>query len=176
MLRRKRLRGGCFAATPTDPYHPRGTLFGQMQKASCVAACCRMLLFDYVPDVGEDLSFSESSLRNALQTTDQGTSASLIEKVMRAYGLTLSYRYRRDLTIAQLQATTAAYPAIAIVKTPDDLGVHALLIDDVNAARVLIRDPLPVCEGSAYALPLPVFLSAWLDPKTGRGKAVIVLE
>ncbi len=175
-MKRQQIRGGIFAAKPTAIYHPQGELLGQEQADSCVAACCRMLLFDYAPHLRKERWYSESSLRSELETTAQGSTIALAVRVLQSGGIKHSYHYRCDVTPEQLSEATQFHPAIAIVHTSGYLGAHAIIIDGMDAVKVLIRDPLPERIGSAYALSLSEFLPVWLNPQTGCGKAVVVLE
>jgi ABC-type bacteriocin/lantibiotic exporter with double-glycine peptidase domain len=175
-MKRQRVRGGIFAANSTAPYLPRGVLLGQQRPESCVPACCRMLLFDFLPDARGDHHYSESSLRSTFHTNEQGSSLAMIVDVLRSNSIPLPYRYSHDVTAQHLQAATRTHPAVVIVRKRGYPGGHALIVDGMDEASVLLRDPLPESEGSAYALPLSDFLLAWLNPQSGCGTAVLVLE
>lgn len=171
-----RARGeGFFAAVDTLPYHPRGVLLGQETAYSCAAACCRMLLYDYVDGARDDYLSAESFLRAALATGFKGTTVAHIPEVLRERGMSASYQYRRDLTIDDLRRLVAHYPAIALVHATNS-DLHALIVEGVTDISVNIRDPLPEGRGAAYSLSRALFLAAWIDQETGGGKAVVVLE
>jgi hypothetical protein len=53
---------------------------------------------------------------------------------------------------------------------------HAMIVDGIEADEVVIRNPLPESRGTAYKLPLTVFLTHWLNRETGCGRAVVVLK
>ncbi len=172
-----RARGdGFFAVKETLPYQPRGVLLGQKSEDSCVAACCRMLLLDQSPDSIDDHNFSESFLRAALKTDREGTIISRAPKVLREFGLAREYAYRRNLIIDELRKAVLFGSAIAIMRMVDDGEAHALIVEEISDEFVMIRDPLPETDGSAYRVSLDLFLSHWLKRKTGRGVAVIALK
>lgn len=172
-----RARGeGFFAIFDTASYQPRGILLGQGTGYSCVAACCRMLLLDYVSGAEDDHLASESFLRQRLRTTHKGTSVAQVPDVLQERGLPISYGYRRDLTTDDLRRLVEQFPAIALVRVAGTSLAHALIVERVSEASVSIRDPLPESRGSAYEAPLQMFVAAWIDEKTGYGSAVVVVE
>jgi hypothetical protein len=176
-MKRKRARGdGFFAAADTKASQPRGRLLGQETGYSCVAACCRMLLLDYVAGAEDDYLVSESFLRAALATDFKGTAIVRIPEVLREKGMPITYHYRKDLTIDDLRESVESFPAIAMVRAKGDDDFHALIVEGVTDTSVNIRDPLPEGTGSAYSLSLALFLSAWINEKTGCGHAVAVLK
>ncbi len=172
-----RARGeGFFAAVDTQPYQSHGILLGQETEYSCVAACCRMLLFDQVPGAENDYLVSESFLRTALQTNYRGSTVAQIPDVMRDHGSPLRYVYRKNLTIDDLQAAVEFFPAVALVSNREAGEYHAVIVDGVNDESVWIRDPLPESTGSAYSLAQAIFLTAWINESTNCGYAVVVLQ
>lgn len=167
---------GFFAAFDSQPYQPRGIVLGQETEDSCVAACCRMLLFDQLSGIASDFRYSESFLREALETDSSGSVIAKIPALLKQYSATRPYVYRKALTIAELRKITARHPAIAFVPTRAEDDFHALMVDVVSADSVAIRDPLPEGRGAAYTVALPVFEARWLSRENGCGRAVTVLE
>lgn len=176
-MKRRRARGeGFFAAADTQPYQPSGIVLGQETPDSCVAACCRMLLFDHLPVRRQDYRYAECFVRTALETDQNGGVITLIPETLRQFGLPDEYVFYRGLTVEKLRELAVAKPVIALVQ-PDPAGkLHALLVDLVSDREVALRDPLPIGYGTAYRLALPVFLTCWLRGETGCGLAVAVLE
>lgn len=68
-----------------------------------------------------------------------------------------------------METATEKGPVMVSVKTPViGVGSHAVIVDGLSRQMVLIRDPLPLGEGSAYKITLGRFKQAW------TGKAVIL--
>ena len=138
----KRARGeGYFRFTDTQPHLPRGVLLGQGNSDSCVPACTRMLLFDYLPSAIDDLNFSEAALRFVFHTDEQGSIIARIPEVLRASGIKKSFAYRTDLTIEQLRASLQQGDAIVVLRTPGN--IHVVVVEQITENVVAIRDPLP---------------------------------
>lgn len=176
-MKLKRARGeGFFAAVDTHPYQPRGILLGQETENSCVAACCRMLLLDQLASANQNYRYAESFLRSALATDEDGSSITIIPDVLRQFGLSQQYVYRRDFTLEKLRNQAAAHSVIAVIKAKSEDDLHAVIVDAVLADAAAIRDPLPEGRGSAYRISLGIFLPRWLDSQTGCGSVVTVLE
>lgn len=170
-----RARGnGFFAAADTTPYQPSGVILGQETEDSCVAACCRMLLLDHLPEARSDYRFSESFLRTALGTSRESAGISLIPTILRSLGLTEEYVYRRDLTIEELREYVNLHPVVTVIRAVVGETFHALIIEALEDNFIAVRDPLPVGAGSAYLVSLSLFSSRWLNLKTRRGAAVVI--
>lgn len=167
----KRARGdGYFRFADTKPYAPRGVLLGQGNSDSCVPAYTRMLILDYLPDAVGDLNHSEAALRFMFQTDEQGSIIARIPKVLRASGVKKPLAYRTDLTIEQLRESLWGGDAIVVLRIPGNM--HVVIVEQITADSVAIRDPLPPGRGSAYVVALRDFLTVW--EKSGQGSAVIV--
>lgn len=172
-----RARGdGFFAAAETMPYQPRGILLGQETEDSCVAACCRMLLLDDLIDAQDNYVFSESFLRTALDTSEDGATISLIPAVLREFGAVKSYAYHKNLTLEDLQASIKLSPVIALIIAAAADEFHALIVEEIADDFIAVRDPLPVGVGSAYWVRLSLFLKHWLDQEAQCGLAVVELQ
>lgn len=165
----QRARGWFFAEVETRPYQAWGDVFGQARPDSCVATCCRMLL----ADVG--IEQPEAFIRDALKI-NEGAFLSLVPATLRAFGLHTYYEYRRDLTWEHLRDAINEGSAIVYVAKPGEVFGHALVVDEITADDVGLRDPLPINLGRAYRVARADFLSLWLDPQTGFGRAVIVID
>jgi hypothetical protein len=61
------------------------------------------------------------------------------------------------------------------VHSPFYQGAHAVLVDEITDEFVALRDPLPPGTGSAYRLPVQIFVQAWPD-ENGETHALCVLE
>ncbi len=167
-LMNEKARGeGFFAEWETLPYLPLGDLRGQFHDDSCLAACCRMLLADSVEDV------AEARLRVALEM-EGGAYLSAAPATMREFGLP-GYVYNAALLFPELGTALMKGPAIVAVKHhPDDVDVHAVVIDRIAEEFVSLRDPLPEGTGSAYQVAVEQFLNVWLRAESGTGRAVVV--
>ncbi|MCI0488779.1 MAG: hypothetical protein L0229_19485 [Blastocatellia bacterium] len=117
----------------------------------------------------------EAMLRTSLNIRGEGGLISDVPDVLRRFGSRLNYRYRDDLSVEDLQAATLKGAALVGLKFKGGRGSHALLVDGIeNDAYVLIRDPLPRGEGSAYKISLTSFLKSWRAKRAGIGRGVIV--
>ncbi len=68
------------------------------------------------------------------------------------------------------------HAGIVYVAKPDEIFGHALVVDEITADWIGLRDPLPINLGRAYRVALADFLLLWLDPQTGFGWAVLVVD
>jgi filamentous hemagglutinin len=167
---------GFFAAVETRPYRPRGVLLGQATDDSCVPACVRMLLLDNLPHLENDHRFSESFLRGALETTDEGSSVAHIPAVLQEMGVVRPYDFRTDLTLSELRASAQSGAALVLLRTVFPESAHVVLVEEVTDEIVALRAPLPLGAGSAYTVGLQEFAAAWYRRNSDVGCAVIVLE
>lgn len=153
---------GAFATEETLPYYPPDKVVGQLQPDSCVAAACRMAIYD---STGDD--YPETWLREAAKVEpNEGTLLQNAVDALDQYGVTS--RYESNLSVETLEATTKDRSAIVTVKTLTTGGEHALIVDGVEDGYTLIRDPLPAGQGTAYKVKTETFTNAW------TGKAVII--
>ena len=167
---------GFFAAFETGGYLPAGCLLGQETPDSCAAACCRMLLVDYLTNASGNYEFAESFLRDALKTSLKGTSLTIIADVLDDLGMPLRYVYREKLSLTELLRAVQRAPAVSFIKAENDDDYHAVLVDRITDEAVYLRDPLPTGRGTAYRIALSLFLTYWLTPGTQCGHAVAVLR
>jgi ABC-type bacteriocin/lantibiotic exporter with double-glycine peptidase domain len=171
----RKARGGFFASEEVTPYFPKGVILGQRDPNACVPACCRMLLFDILAHPQANPDLSESHLRNLFGTNESGSSISEMPEILRQLGVAEAYEYQRALTLEELGAAILRGSALVTVHSASYQGTHAVLIDEIVDNFVAIRDPLPPGRGSAYRLPLEIFMRAWPD-ETGETHALVVLE
>lgn len=165
-------RGNFFADKETLPYVAKGIVRGQATNDACVAAICRMLIFDLYPQLERDINFSESYLRHFLNTDTQGSVIADIPVVLRLAGID-EYRYCNDLTMDDLnKALTHGVAVVSVYKKSDESG-HVLIIEETTTDYVSVRDSLPANQGSSYQVRREDFLAGWLSPKTHRGIGVI---
>ena len=167
---------GFFAAVDTYPYQTRGVLIGQITDESCVPACVRMLLLDEFPHLADDYRLSESFLRNALETTNKGSSVAGVPAVLRDMGTIRTYAFLVGVTLVELRKATRAGAAMAILRTTSPQSAHVVLVDEVTETTVAVRDPLPLGRGSVYAVALSEFMAVWANSTSQLGCAVTVLE
>ncbi len=167
---------GFFAAFNTRPYQPRGALLGQATDDSCVPACMRMLLLDNLPHLESDHRFSESFLRDALETTDEGSVVARIPAVLQEIGVVRPYAFRADLTLSGLRGSVQSGAAVVVLRTISPESAHVILVEEITDEVVALRDPLPLGVGSAYTVGLQEFASAWYRRNSDVGCAVIVLK
>lgn len=117
----------------------------------------------------------EAFIRDALKS-NEGAFLSLVPETLSAFGLPTKYEYRRDLTIEQLRAAINGHSAIVYVAKLGEIFGHALVADEITDDWIGLRDPLPINLGRAYGVALAEFLQLWLDPQTGFGRAVLVVD
>ena len=90
--------------------------------------------------------------------------------VLKEFGLTRSFKWRKKLTFDELTEAVKRGRAVVSVKRKGDLFGHALVIDDIINNEVRARDPLPLGQGKSYAVKIERFLEAWLRAAdTGTG-------
>ena len=168
-------KGNFFANKETSPYMAKGVIRAQATENGCVPAVCRMLIFDRYPQLENDINFSESYLREFLNTDGTGSVIADIPFVLRKANLA-DYEYRNDLTFDELrQAVTRGLAVASVYKKSNETG-HVLIVEEITAETVAVRDSLPDNTGSAYRVRREDFLTAWLSPKTQRGIGVLVIK
>lgn len=167
-------KGSFFADKETLPYTAKGTIRAQAIESGCVPAVCRMLIFDRFPDLEDDINFSESYLRHFLNTDATGSAVFDIPAALRLAGID-NYEYRSDLTFEQLQEAVERGFVVVNVRG-ERAGWHVLIVEEITAEHVAIRDSLPANEGSAYLIGRADFQAVWLTRKTHRGSGVIVVK
>jgi uncharacterized protein YvpB len=72
------------------------------------------------------------------------------------------FYYQQNSSFEKLQKVVGNNGAIVSVKL-DETTRHAIIIDGFDGNYVLIRDPLPVGQGSSYKVAKEVFISKWSD-------------
>lgn len=156
-----RLRGA-FTIDEVFDYNNAPRVFGQAYDDSCVAACCKMLL--------DDEKISEARIRVLVKVV-KGKGADLKDApdALKKLDASANYRYEVKLSLDELRTATSKGPVMVSVKTPviGD-GFHAVIVDGLSDKMVLIRDPLPEWQGSAYQVTHATFRQAW------AGQAVII--
>jgi filamentous hemagglutinin len=156
-----RLRGA-FTIDEVFDYDKAPRVFGQAYDDSCVAACCKMLL--------DDEKISEARIRVLVKVV-KGKGADLkdVPVALKKLGASVSYHYEVKLSLDELRVATSKGPVMVSVKTSviGD-GSHAIIVDGFPDKMVLIRDPLPEWQGSAYQVTHATFTQAWTR------KAVII--
>ncbi len=165
----KTARGWYFAAQETFGYTPAGVVYGQATPDSCVAACARMLLHD------AGIHMAEAPLRELLNTSAEGAFLQDLPKALLAVGLTRRLSYLRTLSLPGLRLAVTRGSVVCFVIRPGQTG-HALLVDELDAKLVRLRDPLPQSQGRAYSVRLTDFLAVWTRGKKRAGAAVSMLD
>lgn len=168
-------KGNFFANKETLPYIAKGVMRAQATENGCVPAVCRMLIFDRYPELENDINFSETYLRDFLNTDGTGSVIADILFVLRKATIA-DYEYRNDLSFDDLrQAVTRGYAVASVYRKANESG-HVLIIEEITDTHVAVRDSLPENTGSSYRVRREDFLTAWLSPKTQRGIGVIVIK
>jgi ABC-type bacteriocin/lantibiotic exporter with double-glycine peptidase domain len=168
-MKKQRARGdGFFVETETLSYQPKGAVIGQMLEDSCIAAVCRMLLFD------EKIDVPEVYLRIALRVDEQGGYVSAIPQGLKNFAPQMQYSFRTDLTLDELRVAAEKKNAIVKVKSKNFIGYHVVIVDGFQNDFVLVRDPLPLGIGSAYKIKLDVFVNAWLEKDSDCGVGIVL--
>lgn len=167
-------KGNFFSDKATLPYAAKGVVRGQATNDACVPAVCRMLIFDRFPALETDINFSESYLRHFLNTDEHGSVIADIPKVLRLAQIN-EYEYRADLTLDDLSEALTRGLAVVGVRNKA-IGYHVLIVEQMTAEAVALRDSLPENQGGSYWIGLADFQTVWISPKTGRGIAVIVVR
>lgn len=142
-------KGSFFADKEIWPYSPKGVLRAQANKTACVPAVCRMLIFDCFPELEDDINFSESYLRHFLNTDAEGSLIADIPAVLRLAQID-DYEYRNDLTFDELRAAVTHGSAVVSVYKKATLAGPVLIVEEITAEHIAVRDPLPDNQGSAY--------------------------
>jgi predicted double-glycine peptidase len=129
-----------------------------------------MLIMDFLPDAIDDPNYSEAVLRAIFQTDEQGSIIARIPEVLQTSGVKKSFVNKMDLTFEQLREYLKREVAIAVLRAPGN--IHVVIVEQVTASAVAMRDPLPPGRGSAYEVALTDFLAVW--EKSGQGSAVVI--
>ena len=153
---------GAFATEETLPYDPPSKVIGQLKPDSCVAASCRMAVYDSTTD-----DIPEAFLRDAAGVV-KNEGAFLRDATNALAEHDIASRYESSLSPEELKSVTKNGAAIVAVSTPTTNGKHALIVDGFEGDYTLIRDPLPEEKGAAYKIKTEKFMNAW------TGEAVII--
>ncbi|KJH69773.1 hypothetical protein [Aliterella atlantica] len=146
---------GAFSAEETLPYDPPSKVIGQLKPDSCVAASCRMAVYDAT---GDDIP--EAYVREAAGVVkDEGAYLRDATNALAEYDI--ASRYESSLSPEELKSATENGAAIVSVSTPTTGGRHALIVDGFEGDYALIRDPLPEGQGAAYKVRTEIFMNAW---------------
>ncbi len=170
---RRKAKGGFFAIQETLPYAPNKKLCGQETAESCVPACTRMMILEFVPQAEYQLAYSESFLRQVFKTGKRGSSLRNIPEVLREAGM-YGYVYRKDLALNELQRSLQKSSIIVRLSGQKIEDGHVVIVDEISEDFVAIRDPLPIGQGTAYRVSLNSFLLAWQAKENGLGQAVML--
>jgi len=112
-------------------------------------------------DVG--VALSEKALATALETTTSGADLLRAAQVLESFGVPGGQAIPKA-TLAQLEAAVVGgRSAIVSVNVPT-IGKHAMVVDRIADGIIYLRDPLPLLEGSSFAIPVHEFVFVW----TGR--------
>lgn len=145
------------------PYSSPHKIIAQFNDDACAAACARMILADFGIDA------PESYLASALETRG-GAFLSGVPQILKDFGLPKTYKWRNDLSFADLNDNLKRESAIVLVKPEGAIFGHALVIDAIFKNEIRLRDPLPKGKGKSYAVSPKFFLEVWLgNRKTGMG-------
>lgn len=142
------------AGVKVGSYTPTGKIIAQETAETCVAASCRMIASD------AGVLLSEESAAVALNTTENGASVLASAEVLESLGVSGGQAFR-NATAAQLEAGLASGKSAIVGVNVPGVGGHAMVVDRIAGATVYLRDPLPVAQGSSFAMPLKDFLGFW---------------
>lgn len=170
---KRKAKGGFFATQETLPYTPAGKLCGQETAESCVPACTRMLILDFVPQAEHQIAYSESFLRQVYKTGKRGSSLRKIPEVLHEAGMP-GYVYRKDLPLDELQRAVQKSAVIVRLSGQTLEDGHVVIVDEISEDFVAVRDPLPIGQGTTYRVRLDRFLMAWQAKENGLGQAVVL--
>lgn len=141
----------------------KGKVFGQTKDYTCVANSLRMALDD------KAIIKSEEYLAGALETTVDGARILDIPKALHnSYLDDVVVQAEKKITLESLLSKLADGDKAVVSVFTDDMGHHAVLLDEVKNGRVIIRDPLPKNVGSSYSVSIDDFRDLF------REKAVII--
>ncbi|MBX3288441.1 MAG: minor capsid protein [Acidobacteria bacterium] len=159
-----RAKGYFFVNEKIYPYKPKGAIFGQSDKYSCVPCSVRMILNDH----GQDIP--EAFLREELGTNKDGTPLSRAAVLLNEQVPDKQFVFKRKAIIDDLLLE----PSIVNVRTPVD--IHSVVVDRIDSNKVYLRDSLPESVGKAYAIDIDVFKKYWLISGKDYGLAVIIKQ
>ena len=112
-------------------------------------------------DVGVVLT--EETVASALNTSTTGANMLASAEVLEALGVGGGQAVQRA-SLAGLEAGLAGGRSAMVSVTIPGIGRHAMVVDRIANGMVFLRDPLPVAQGSSFAVPIGEFLRMW----TGR--------
>ena len=144
---------------PLDPLPivSANRLHGQTTGFTCVASCLRMILAD------KGFEYDETTLADALNTSSFGASIFHIPDALT--NLQLAGKVRTSVlngaSLADLAAEVGQGKQAVVSVTIPGLGSHALVVEEISATHVHIRDPLPIDEGSTYKVKVADFEAYW---------------
>ncbi len=109
-------------------------------------------------DVG--VMLSEETVASALNTSTSGANVLRSAEVLESLGVG-GGRAIPTASLAELEAGLAGGRSAIVGMNIPSLGRHAMVVDRIVNGTVFLRDPLPVAQGSSFAMPLSEFLSFW---------------
>lgn len=140
-------------------HESKGLLHGQSEGNTCVVASLKMIL----DDMG--IKIEENILAENLGTTENGVSVAKVPEALSKLGIETNVEARPNITIDEIaNSVSDGKSVIASVNVPGK-GPHAIVVDGVSDGQVIIRDPLPMGQGSSYS----VFVNDFKSFFTGRG-------
>jgi hypothetical protein len=142
------------AGIRVDSYKPDGQVIGQLSNETCVAASCRMIASD------AGVVLSEQTVAAALETTAGGANVLKSAEVLDALGVSGGKAFP-SASLADLEAGLAGGRSAVVGVDLPGLGRHAMVVDKIADGAVLLRDPLPLGQGSSFAMPLSEFQQVW---------------
>jgi len=141
----------------------KGKVLGQTKDYTCVANSLRMALDD------KAIIKSEEYLAGALGTTVEGARILDIPKALHnSYLDNIIVQAEKNITLENLLSKLSGGDKAIVSVFTDDMGHHAVLLDEIKNGRVIIRDPLPKNIGSSYSVSMEEF------KKLFKFKAVII--
>lgn len=138
-------------------------VFGQSKDYTCASTSLRMVLDD------KGIIKSEEYLAGALNTTKDGARIKDIPNALyNSYIDDVIAIYEEKIKFSKLiEKLTGGDKAIVSIGTKE-FGSHAVVLEKVENGKVFLRDPLPMNQGTSYAMKMEDFKEIFKD------KAVII--
>ncbi len=129
-----------------------GKVYGQTKDYTCVANSLRMALSD------KNIMKTEEYLATALKTDKNGARILDIPSALHhSYIDDVVTQIEKGIPLDKLLSKLESGDKAIVSIYTKDAGYHAVLIDDVIDGRVIIRDPLPMNQGSSYSCAIEEF-------------------
>lgn len=126
------------------------TVRAQTHPSSCAPTSLDMVL----RDMGE--MHPTYDIEGALKWDENGAFVRDIPEALKDLGMENKADYSANRSISEIDAATKNGDGV-IASVDNGQGAHAVVIDRVEDGRVVIRDPLPIDQGSVYSISIEDF-------------------